>query len=83
MEEWELIVEHLQSVVTDAKEKPREPEPFEIEMKALGDRLEWLQDILAHADQYALEEFVDAFVNVSGNSSHYHRFVHDALVKEK
>ncbi len=92
MLEWELILERLQASMNaeetlheaeDASANRATIEPFEAEMEALGDRLEWFQNVLAHVDQYALEELVDAFLTKSGNSSSYHRFVHNMPLEKK
>jgi len=86
MREWELIVERIQAEI-QAEEALHEaenasadmaiPEPFKAKMEELCSHLEWLKDVLAHVDQYAMEELVDAFLGGSGNVSHYHRFIHD------
>ena len=81
MRESELIVEYIPSAAAYAETTPRAPEPFEVEMEVLCNRLERLHDILAHADQYALEEVVGAFMRASGKLCGYHRFVHDDLYK--
>ncbi len=86
MREWEEIVERIQAAL-QAEAALHEAEvasadavisdPFKAKMEELGSHLEWLKDVLAHVDQYALEELVDAFLVGSGNTSRYHRFIHD------
>lgn len=93
MREWELIVERIQAnmraaeAAADAEKKSVATdeaalEPFKAKMEELGSHLEWLKEVLAHVDQYAIEEMVDAFIVSSGSSSRYHRFVHDELHKD-
>ncbi|MGC1377717.1 MAG: hypothetical protein WA821_15910 [Anaerolineales bacterium] len=82
MRESELNVEYIQSAAAYTEATPRVPEPFEVEMEVLCNRLERLHDILTHVDQYAFEEFVGVFTQASGKFCGYHRFVHDESNKE-
>ena len=51
-------------------------EKFQVQMKELHSRLEELQKILAHEDQYALDELADALAASLGHKEEYHRISH-------
>ena len=51
-------------------------EKFQIQMKELYNRLKEIQRILAHEDQYALDELADALGASLGNKEMYHRIPH-------
>jgi hypothetical protein len=49
---------------------------FQKRMKELYDHLEEIQRILAHEDQYAIDEIADALGAALGHRGEYHRIPH-------
>lgn len=51
-------------------------EKFQKRMKELHERLEEIQRILAHEDEYAIDELTDAIGAALGHKEEYHRIPH-------
>ena len=88
MTDWDTMVEHIQAAMQAIDEAhaaseslraraDREAvERFQAQMKELHDRLEEMQKILAHEDEYALDELADAIGAALGHKEEYHRIPH-------
>ena len=88
MTDWDTMVEQIHAAmqaVDDAhaateslraKADRDAIEKFQIEMKKLYNRLDQMRKILAHEDQYALDELADALGASLGNKEMYHRIPH-------
>jgi hypothetical protein len=88
MTDWNTMVEDIQAAMQAvdaahaATETLREKadreaiDNFQIKMKELHHRLEQMQKILAHEDEYALDELAHALGAALGNKEMYHRIPH-------
>lgn len=88
MSDRDTMVEHIQAAMQAvdqahaATESLREKtdreaiKKFQKQMKELHHRLEQMQAILAHEDEYALDELADALAASLGNQETYHRIPH-------
>ena len=94
MTDWNWMVERIQAAMQavekahEATETLREKtdrealEKFQAEMKALYERLEQMQQILAHEDVFMEDELVQAMSAALGAPAGYHRIPHDEIDKE-
>ncbi len=88
MTDWDTMVEHIHAAMQAVDEAhvateslrsnvDREAiEEFQARMKALHHRLEQMQKILAHEDEYAIDELADALGAALGHKEEYHRISH-------
>jgi ElaB/YqjD/DUF883 family membrane-anchored ribosome-binding protein len=95
MRDWELILEQFQAAMQavdkahEATETLREKadrealEKFQTEMRALYERLEQMQQILAHEDMYLEDELVEAMGAALGAPSGYHHIPHYDIEPKK
>jgi uncharacterized membrane protein (DUF106 family) len=91
MTDHDAIVEHIQAAMSAvdkahaATETLRERtdreamQKFQAEMKELQERLEQMQNILAHEDTYTIDELADALGAAMGSGQTYHRIAHYEL----
>lgn len=95
MTDWDTMVEQIHAAmqaVDDAhaateslraKADRDAIEKFQVQMKVLHHRLEEIHKILAHEDQYALDELADALGASLGHKEEYHRIPHYDLDAKK
>lgn len=88
MTDWDTMVEQIQAAMQAvdeahaatqslrAKADRDAIEKFQAQMKALYNRLDEMRKILAHEDQYALDELADALGASLGHKEAYHRIPH-------
>ena len=88
MTDWDTMVEDIHAAmqaVDDAhaateslraKADREAIEKFQVQMKELYNRLDQIRRILAHEDQYALDELAAALGASLGNKEMYHRIPH-------
>ena len=88
MTDWEIMAEHIHAAMQAvdeahaateslrAKTDRETIEKFQVQMKELHSRLEQMQKILAHEDEYALDELADALGAALGHKDEYHRIPH-------
>lgn len=95
MTDLETMVENIQAAMqaVDAAHAATESlrakadreaiENFQKRMKELHEHLEEIQRILAHEDQYAIDEIADAIGAALGHKGEYHRIPHYDLADKR
>jgi hypothetical protein len=95
MTDWDTMVDDIHAAMqaVDAAHAATESlrakadreaiEKFQVQMKELYNRLDQIRKILAHEDQYALDEIADALAASLGHKEEYHRIPHYNVDEKK